>query len=127
VTPARITSIKRNNLRLDPRDDPCETPGCASATGPSKLWCSRHPEPGRQRWHIENQGFNRQKNSGLNLEHAFSTARELLKEYCYLLQIAHTILQILEAGRLLLAAAAEFGRTSRKLFGSLKNLARLLL
>jgi hypothetical protein len=23
---------------------------------------------GRHRWHIENQGFNRQKNSGLNLD-----------------------------------------------------------
>jgi hypothetical protein len=27
---------------------------------------------GRQRWHIENQGVNTQKNSGLNLEHAYS-------------------------------------------------------
>jgi hypothetical protein len=82
---------------------------------------------GRQRWHIENQGFNRQKNSGLNLEHAFSTDPELLKAYYYLLQIAHNILQILEAGSLLRAAAAEFGRTPRQLFGSLKNLARRLL
>ena len=27
---------------------------------------------GRQRWHIENQGFNTQKTSDLNLEHAYS-------------------------------------------------------
>jgi hypothetical protein len=82
---------------------------------------------GRQRWHIENQGFNRQKNSGLNLEHAFSTDPEMLKAYYYLLQIAHIILQILEVGSLLRAVAAEFGRTPRELFGSLKNLARRLL
>jgi hypothetical protein len=82
---------------------------------------------GRQRWHIENQGFNRQKNSGLNLEHAFSTDPELLKAYYYLLQIAHIILQMLEVGSLLRAAAAEFGRTPLQLFGSLKNIARRLL
>ena len=82
---------------------------------------------GRHRWHIENQGFNRQKNSGLNLEHAFSTDPELLKAYYYLLQIAHIILQMLEVGSLLRAAAAEYGRTPRQLFGSLKNLARRLL
>jgi hypothetical protein len=36
---------------------------------------------GRQRWQIENQGFNRQKNSGLHLEHAFCTDPELLPAY----------------------------------------------
>jgi hypothetical protein len=82
---------------------------------------------GRCRWHIENQGFNRQKNSGLNLEHAYSTDPELLKAYYYLLQIAHIILQMLEVGSLLRAAAAEFGRTPLQLFGSLKNIARRLL
>jgi hypothetical protein len=82
---------------------------------------------GRQRWHIENQGFNRQKNSGLNLEHVFSTDPERLKAYYYLLQIAHTILQVLEVGSLLRNVAAEFGRTPGQLYGSLKNLARRLL
>ena len=76
---------------------------------------------GRQRWHIENQGFNRQKNSGLNLEHAFSTDPELLKAYYYLLQIAHIILQILEVGSLLRAAAAEFGRTPRAVVRELEE------
>ncbi len=77
--------------------------------------------------HIENQGFNRQKNSGLNLEHVFSTDPERLKAYYYLLQIAHIVLQILEVGSLLRNVAAEFGRTPMQLFGSLKNLARRLL
>ena len=82
---------------------------------------------GRHRWHIENQGFNRQKNSGLNLEHAFSTDPERLKAYYYLLQIAHIVLQIFEVGSLLRDAAAEFGRTPMQLFGSLTNLACRLL
>jgi len=82
---------------------------------------------GRLRWHIENQGFNRQKNSGLNLEHVFSTDPEKLKAYYYLLQIAHMILQVVEAGSLLRDLAAQFQRTPWQLFGSLKNLARRLL
>jgi hypothetical protein len=82
---------------------------------------------GRQRWHIENQGFNRQKNSGLNLEHAFCTDPELLKAYYYLMQIAHLILQVFEAGSLLRRLAEECGRTPWQLFGGLANLARRLL
>ena len=82
---------------------------------------------GRHRWHIENQGFNRQKNSGLNLEHAFCTDPELLKAYYYLMQIAHLILQVFEAGSFLRALAAECGRSPWQLFGSLKNLAQRLL
>ena len=45
----------------------------------------------------------------------------------YLLQIAHMIQQLVEAGSLLRNLAAEFGRTPMQLFGSLKNLARRML
>ena len=48
---------------------------------------------GRIRCNIENQGFNLQKNSGLNLEHAYSTEPDILKAFCYLLPIAHLFLQ----------------------------------
>lgn len=82
---------------------------------------------GRSRWHIENQGFNCQKNSGLNLEHIFCIHPEWLKAYYYLLQIAHIILQIFEAGSLLRHLAAECSQTPGQLFGSLKNIARRLL
>jgi hypothetical protein len=82
---------------------------------------------GRQRWHMENQGFNRQKNSGFNLEHVFSIDPERLKAYYLLLQIAHMILQVLEVGSLLRRLAAEYERTPQQLYGSLKNLARRLL
>jgi hypothetical protein len=82
---------------------------------------------GRQRWHIENQGFNQQKNGGFNLEHVFGTDPELLKAYYYLLQIAHMMLQVLQASSLLRRLAADCQRTPGQLFGSWKNLARRLL
>jgi hypothetical protein len=82
---------------------------------------------GRQRWHIENQGFNTQKNSGLNLEHAYSHGAQWAAYY-YLLQIAHLLLQLLEKGSLLRQLAAEQGKKSAlELFGSLKNMAQRLL
>jgi len=82
---------------------------------------------GRGRWKIENEGFNRQKNSGLNLCHVYSTDPEKWKAYYYLLQIAFVITQLLERGSLLRQLAAECGRTPMQLFGSLKNLVRRLL
>jgi hypothetical protein len=82
---------------------------------------------GRQRWHIENQGFNTQKNSGLNLEHAYSHGAQWAAYY-FLLQIAHLILQLVEKGSLLLHLAQQQGkRTAVELFGSLKNMAQRLL
>jgi hypothetical protein len=82
---------------------------------------------GRYRWKIENEGFNRQKNSGLNLEHVYSTDPENWKVYYLLLQIAFLLLQLLERGSLLRRLAAEAGRPFWKLFGSLRNVARRLL
>lgn len=81
---------------------------------------------GRNRWHEENQGFNTQKNSGLNLEHAYS--HTLWATYYYLLQIAHLLLQLLQKGSLLRHLAESEGRpTAVALFGSLKNMAQRLL
>ena len=82
---------------------------------------------GRYRWKVENEGFNRQKNSGLNLEHVYSTDPEKWKAYYLLLQIAFILVQLLERGSLLRRLAAEAGRPVWKLFGSLKNVARRLL
>jgi hypothetical protein len=81
---------------------------------------------GRYRWKIENEGFNRQKNSGLNLEHVYSIHPEKWKTYYLLLQIAFVLVQLLERGSLLRRLAAEVGRPVWKLFGSLKNMARRL-
>src|SRR5205823_1371858 len=82
---------------------------------------------GRYRWKVENEGFNRQKNSGLNLEHVYSIDPEKWKAYYVLLQIAFILVQLLERGSLLRRLADEQGRPVWKLFGSLKNVARRLL
>ena len=82
---------------------------------------------GRDRWKVENEGFNRQKNSGLNLEHVYSTDPEKWKAYYLLLQIAFVLTQLLERGSLLRRLAEEAGRPVWKLFGSLRNVARRLL
>jgi hypothetical protein len=84
-------------------------------------------QAGRQRWCIENQGFNVQKNSELNLEHAYSEG-EHWSVYYYLLQIAHILLQLLEKGSLLRRLAQQQGKKSAlAFFGSLKNMADRLL
>lgn len=82
---------------------------------------------GRIRSKIENQGFNAQKNSGLNLEHAYSTNLESAKAYYYMLQIAHTIQQFLVLGSLLARLARDYGKTAVGLYGALKNIPRRLL
>lgn len=82
---------------------------------------------GRVRFKIENQGFNIQKNSGLNLEHAYSLGVDTLKSYYYLLQIAHLFMQMFEMGSLLRNLARRYESTPVRLFGSLKNLAQRLL
>jgi len=81
---------------------------------------------GRCRWKIENEGFNRQKNSGLNLEHVYSIDPEKWKAYYYLLQIAFIITQLLERGSLLRQLTAELGPGVRGVFGSLANIAQQL-
>jgi hypothetical protein len=76
-------------------------------------------EGARCRWKIENEGFNIQKNGGFNLEHAYGTGQRQIKNFYLLLQIAHMILQLLERGSLL-------STDCKRLFGSLRNLARRL-
>jgi hypothetical protein len=82
---------------------------------------------GRARWKIENEGFNRQKNSGLRLEHVYSTDPDKLKAYYLLLQIAHLLLLLLEKGSLLRQLVAAWDATVLGWFGSLQNIAKRLL
>jgi hypothetical protein len=82
---------------------------------------------GRDRWKVENEAFNRQQNSGLNLEQVSSTDPEKWKIYYLLLQIAFILVQLLERGSLLRRLAEAGGRSVGKLFGSWKNIARRLL
>src|SRR5262249_31065282 len=81
---------------------------------------------GRERWRQENEGFNTQKNSGLNLEHAYS--HTCWAAYYFLLQMAHLLLQLVEKGSLLGQLARQQGkRTAVERFGSLKNMAQRLV
>ena len=52
---------------------------------------------GRNRWKIENEGFNTQKNGGYELEHKYSRSTfNCFKNYYQCLQIAHMINQLAE-------------------------------
>ena len=53
---------------------------------------------GRERWKIENKGFNEQKKHGYFIEHAFSRNYNAMKNHYLLAQIAHTIRQLMENG-----------------------------
>jgi hypothetical protein len=82
---------------------------------------------GRPRWREENQGFNVQKNGGMNLEHAYSEKGHF-GAYYLLLQVAHTLMQLVEKGGLLRALARQAGKRSAvALLGSLKNIAAALV
>jgi hypothetical protein len=82
---------------------------------------------GRQRWTIENAGFNTQQNGGYELEHVYGRDEALLQSFYLLLQIAHLIAQLLEHGSLLRRVARQYGQSLWGLYGSVRNLARRLL
>ena len=82
---------------------------------------------GRPRWMIENEGFNWQKNSGMRLEHVYSTDPDKLKVYYLWLQIAHLLLLLVEKGSLLRRVTAEWGQTVLGWFGSWQNVGQRLL
>lgn len=75
---------------------------------------------GRIRWKVENEGFNVQKNGGYGLEHAYTNNSTSAKIFYFLLQIAHTLAQLLDKGSLVKKAVPGG-------FGSEKNLAFRLL
>jgi hypothetical protein len=74
---------------------------------------------GRIRWKIENEGFNTQKNRGYGLGHAYTTNPTSAKIFYLLLQIAHTIEQLITKGSLLKVFPGRLG--------SARNLAFRLL
>ncbi|MBI4832276.1 MAG: transposase family protein [Candidatus Lindowbacteria bacterium] len=71
---------------------------------------------GRDRWKVENEGFNVQKNGGYGLEHVYTNNMNSAKIFYFLLQIAHTIAQLMDKGSLLKSYFPQG-------FGSVKNLA----
>jgi hypothetical protein len=88
---------------------------------------------GRQRFKIENKGFNVQKNCGYRLEHCYGGKDYAWKNYYHLIQIAHTLHQTMLhtdlQARLLQEAGHEVPvRTSGlDVFTSLWNLGRALI
>lgn len=86
----------------------------------SRWNCRKLSEGARLRWKIENEGFNVQKNGGYELEHAYSHDRVAMKNFYLVLQMAHTIMQLMERGNLLEGPVM-------KIYGSLKNFAEKLL
>ena len=75
---------------------------------------------GRLRWKIENEGFNFQKNSDLNLEHAYSEDPIAQKVFYLLMQLACLFFQVMQHGSLLAHDFPDRLRTA-------KNLARRIL
>jgi hypothetical protein len=71
---------------------------------------------GRKRWTIENQGFRNQKHQEYRLEHPYGEHPKALKNYYFIVQIVHAIVQLLVRGLL----AGVFHRSIR----STKNLFR---
>lgn len=60
----------------------------------SKRNCQSLVCDGRNRWRIENEGFNAQKNHGYGLTHRFSEDYTAMKNHYFLIQIGHMIAQI---------------------------------
>ena len=72
---------------------------------------------GRGRWKIENEGFNTQKNGGLNLGHQYSRQSiKAVKNYYQCMQIAHIILNLFEKWGAM-KASREGRKTIRHLTG----------
>ena len=88
---------------------------------------------GRQRFKIENLGFNVQKNCGYGLEHCYGGKNFAWKNYYHLIQIAHALHQVMMhtdlQGKLLQQAGqqAPVGTSAIGVFGSLRNFARRLI
>ena len=83
---------------------------------------SKIAKGGRLRWKIENEGFNTQKNGGYNLEHPYSKDERAMKNYYLLLQIAHTISQLIEKGLLKDKIEKVFGSIANVFFKLLEEL-----
>ncbi len=70
---------------------------------------------GRLRWKIENEGFNVQKTSELNLEHPYSQDPTARKVFYLLLQLACILFQLMQHGSLLAQAFPDRLRTAQNL------------
>jgi len=77
----------------------------------------------RYRWVVEEM-FNIQKNGGYELEHSFGTVKFAMKNYYYLLQVAHTLNQLMVRGDLFPKLQGKF---ILREFGKLPGQVRLFM
>jgi hypothetical protein len=63
----------------------------------------------RQRWRIENEGFNVLKNGGFDLEHAYSRNFNASKNYFHLMLWAHLLQQLIVRGSLFTCFRKQLG------------------
>lgn len=73
----------------------------------TKRKAGRLAEVGRSRWHIENYGFNRQKNLRYHIEHVSSHDYTAMKNHYLLTQIADILMQLYENGFTLLKSLKQ--------------------
>jgi len=85
----------------------------------TKRNCEQLVIDGRNRWRIENEGFNEQKNHGFGLTHMFSQTYNAIKNHYFLIQIGHMIAQLFEAGIRLLKSLAKI--STSQIFADLKT------
>ena len=85
----------------------------------TKRNCEQLVIDGRNRWRIENEGFNEQKNHGFGLTHMFSQTYNAIKNHYFLIQIGHMIAQLFEAGIRLLKSLGKISTT--QIFANLKT------
>jgi hypothetical protein len=83
-------------------------------------------EAGRPRWMIDSEGFNRQKNGGMRLEHVSSTDPDKPRVYYLWWQVAHLLLLLVEKGSRRRRLTAERGQAVRGWFGSGENVGKRL-
>ncbi|HAJ3957508.1 transposase family protein [Fictibacillus sp. Mic-4] len=73
-------------------------------------------QTGRNRWAIENQGFNQQKNHRFQIEHANSHNYNAMKNHYLMTQIADIMMQLYENG---IKMVREFKKTAKEISSNL--------
>ena len=86
--------VKCEEIRITPEGIEKKTFIWLTASRPNKKNVAKLAKEARCRWKIE-EAFNIQKNGGYRLEHNYGTIGFAMKNYYYLLQIAHLLHQLM--------------------------------
>jgi hypothetical protein len=77
---------------------------------------------GRQRWKIENEGFNALKNGETGLEHDYGSQGNAWYNYYLLAQIALLLTQLVWCGDAVRKVAGQACETAKSLFRTVRNM-----